>query len=104
MARFGGSGLIRRFFKRHKIQQVLDRNIKIEGRRKSKYSVSNLLVACLYGMFLGHSRPYQMKILCPDKVFQKMAVFCGFPVQSTISRFLSPVKVSVPRQISTLNF
>ena len=104
MTRFGGSGLIRRFFERHKIQQMLDRNIKVEGRRKSKYSVSNLLVCCLYGMFLGYSRPYQMKILCANKVFQKIAGFCGFPVQSTISRFLSSVKVSVSRQISALNF
>jgi len=104
MTRFGGSGLIRPFFKRHKIQQMLDRNIKVEGRRKSKYSVSNLLVRCLYGMLLGYSRPYQMKILCADKVFQKIAGFCGFPVQSTISRFLSSVRVSVSRQISALNF
>ena len=104
MTRFGGSGLIRRFFKRHKIQQMLDRNIKVEGRRKSKYSVSNLLVGCLYGMFLGYSRPYQMKILRADKVFQKIVGLCSFPVQSTISRFLSSVRISVAHQISALNF
>lgn len=101
---FGGSGLIRRFFKRHRIKQMLDDNVKIEGRRKSKYSVGTVLVACLYGMFLGYSRPYQMRILGVDKVFQKIVGLCGFPVQSTISRFLKSVRVSVSRQISTLNF
>ncbi len=101
---FGGSGLIRRFFERHKIQQMLDNNVKVEGRRKSKYSIGRLLVSCLYGMFLGYSRPYQMKVLCADRVFQRITGLLGFPVQSTISRFLSSVKVSVSRQISALNF
>jgi len=104
LTRFGGAGLIRRFFERYKIQQMLDEDVNIEGRRKSKYSVSTLLVGCLYGMFLGYSRPYQMKILCSDRVLQKIVGFCGFPVQSTISRFLSSVKVSVSKQISALNF
>jgi len=104
LTRFGGSGLIRRFFNRHKIQQMLDRSIKIEGRRKSKYSVGQMFVACLYGMLLGYSRPYHMKILRADRVFQKIVGLCGFPVQSTISRFLSSVKVSVAKQISALNF
>jgi len=83
---------------------MLDRYIKVQGRRKSKYSVGELFVACLYGMFLGYSRPYHMKILCVDKVFQKIVGLCGFPVQSTISRFLSSVKVSVAHQIRALNF
>jgi hypothetical protein len=104
LTRFGGSGLVRRFFRRHKIEQMLDRGVKVEGRRKSKYGVGALLVGCLYGMFLGYSRPYQMGILCADKVFQKIAGLCSFPVQSTISRFLSSVKVSVPKQIRALNF
>ncbi|MBW1936895.1 MAG: transposase, partial [Deltaproteobacteria bacterium] len=95
LTRFGGAGLIKRFFKRHRIEQMLDKKIKVEGRRTRKYSLSALLVGCLYGMFLGYSRPYHMKILRADKVFQKIVGLCGFPVQSTISRFLSSVKVSV---------
>lgn len=104
LTRFGGSGLIRRFFEHHKIEQMLDKGVKIEGRRKSKYSVGTLLVGCLYGMFLGYSRPYQMNILCANKVFQKIVGFCGFPVQFTISRFLSSVRAAVSKQISALNF
>jgi len=45
-----------------------------------------------------------MKILRADKVFQKIVGLCGFPVQSTISRFLSSVRISVAHQISALNF
>ena len=45
-----------------------------------------------------------MRILGADKVFQKIVGLCGFPVQSTISRFLKSVRVSVSRQISSLNF
>jgi len=104
LTRFGGAGLIRRFFRRHNVEQILDRNIRIEGRRRGKYSVSKLLVSCLYGMLLGYSRPYQMKTLRADKVFQKIVGFCSFPVQSTISRFLSSVRVSVAHQIGALNF
>ena len=104
LTRFGGSGLIRRFFHGLKIRQRLDRRVLVEGRRKSKYSVGTLLVSCLYGMFLGYSRPYQMKVLCGDKVFQKLVGLCGFPSQSTISRFLSSVRVSVARQIGSFNF
>jgi len=104
LTRFGGVGLIRRFFERHKIQQMVDKKVKIEGRRKSKYSTGALVVGCLYGMLLGYSRPYQMKILCADKVFQKIVGLCSFPVQSTISRFLSCVGISVANQISALNF
>ena len=104
LTHFGGAGLIRRFFRRYRVEQMLDRYIKVQGRRKSKYSVGELFVACLYGMFLGYSRPYHMKILCVDKVFQKIVGLCGFPVQSTISRFLSSVKVSVAHQIRALNF
>jgi len=100
----GGSGLIRRFFRRHRIEQMLDKKIKVEDRRTRKYSLSALLVGCLYGMFLGYSRPYHMKILRADKVFQKIVGLCGFPVQSTISRFLSSVRISVANQISALNF
>ncbi|RLC36799.1 hypothetical protein DRH29_03740 [candidate division Kazan bacterium] len=104
LTRFGGAGLIKRFFKRHRIEQMLDKKIKVEGRGTRKYSLSALLVRCLYGMFLGYSRPYHMKILRADKVFQKIVGLCGFPVQLTISRFLSSVKVSVAKQISALNF
>ena len=96
--------MIRRFFKRHTIQQMLDKNIKIEGRRKSKYNVGAVLVGCLYGMFLGYSRPYQMRILGVDKVFQKIVGLCGFPVQSTISRFLKSVRVRYRGRFSSLNF
>ena len=101
---FGGAGLIRRFFHRHKIEQMLERNVRVKGRRKSKYSVSNLFLSCLYGMFMGYSRPYQMRVFCVDRVFQKIVGLCSYPVQSTISRFLSSVRVSVAHQISALNF
>ena len=104
LTRFGGSGLIRGFFHGLKIRQRLDRRVLVEGRRKSKYSVGTVLMSCLYGMFLGYSRPYQMKVLCGDKVFQKLVGLCGFPSQSTISRFLSSVRVSVARQIGSFNF
>ena len=104
LTRFGGSGLIRGFFHGLKIRQRLDHRVLVEGRRKSKYSVGTVLMSCLYGMFLGYSRPYQMKVLCGDKVFQKLVGLCGFPSQSTISRFLSSVRVSVARQIGSFNF
>lgn len=104
LTRFGGAGLIRRFFKRHKIEKTLQARVKIEGRRESKYSVGKMFVSILYGIFLGYSRPSHMEVLSTDKVFQKVAGLFDFPVQSTISRFLNSLKVGVAHQIAFLNF
>jgi hypothetical protein len=104
LTRFGGSGLIRRFFKRHRIKEQVDRKVLVEGRRKSKYSVGDIVLSCLYGMFLGYPRPGQMEILSTDRVFQCIGGLVSFPVQSTVSRFLSSLKISVARQIADFNF
>lgn len=104
LTRFGGSGLIRRFFQRYRIKQQIENRIKMEGRRKSKYSIADMFISCLYGMFLGYPRPGQMDLLIADRVFQKVAGLVSFPVQSTLSRFLKGVKVSVAREIAAFNF
>lgn len=104
LTRFGGTGLIRRFFKRHRIQERIEERVKVEGRRVSKYSVGAMFTSLLYGIFLGYPRPSHMKGLCTDRVFQKVAGIFGFPVQSTISRFLSALRVEGSREIAMLNF
>ena len=104
LTRFGGSGLIRRFFHRYQVKQQIENRIKVEGRRKSKYGIGDMLISCLYGMFLGYPRPGQMDLLTTDRVFQKVADLASFPVQSTISRFLNAVKVCVAREIADFNF
>lgn len=104
LTRFGGSGLIRRFFRKHKISKELDRRIKVEGRRRSKYSPGSMITNCLFGIFLGYTRPTHMEVLTVDRVFQKVAGLGAFPVQSTISRFLNALKVSVAREIASFNF
>jgi hypothetical protein len=45
-----------------------------------------------------------MGVLVTDSVFLKIAGFLYFPVQSTLSRFLSGLKVAVAQQIGLLNF
>lgn len=104
LTRFGGSGLIRRFIKRHRIRKELDNRIKIGGRRASKYSPGSMITNCLFGIFLGYSRPSHMETLSTDRVFQKVADLGAFPVQSTISRFLKALKVSVAGEIASFNF
>jgi hypothetical protein len=104
LTRFGGSGLIRRFFRRHKINKELNNRIKVEGRRRSKYSPASMITHCLYGIFLGYWRPSHMEVLGADRVFQGIAGLGAFPVQSTISRFLKSLKVSVAREIASFNF
>lgn len=104
MTRFGGSGLIRRFFQKHDVEDVFSKRIVIKNRRKSKYSVAKILISCLYGIFIGYPRPSHMQTLKSDRVFQKLVGLFDFPVQSTISRFLSGLKVSVARQIGSINF
>ena len=104
LTRFGGSGLIRRFFKRHKIRKELDNRIEVAGRRTSKYSPGSMLTNCLFGIFLGYSRPSHMEVLATDRVFQKVADLGAFPVQSTISRFLKALRVRVAREIASFTF
>ncbi|MFQ5868070.1 MAG: IS1380 family transposase [bacterium] len=104
LTRFGGTGLIRRFLFRHKIEKRLQERVEIEGRRESKYSVSRMFVSLLYGIFFGYSRPSHMEVFSTDKVFQKVAGLLDFPVQSTISRFLKSLKIAVARQIALFNF
>ena len=103
LTRFGGAGLIRKFLKRQRVAEKIEKRVSVEGRRECKYSVSSMLMSLLYGMFLGYPRPGQMEILSTDKVFQKVAGLGSFPVQSTISRFLSSLKVSVSQQIAFFN-
>jgi hypothetical protein len=104
MTGFGGTGLIRRFIKRHQVEKELEEGLVIEGRRESRYSPAQLLVGVLYGIFLGYCRPGQMKVLVKDQVFQKLAGFKGFPVQSTLSRFFGGLKVAVAHQIGQVSF
>jgi hypothetical protein len=104
LTRFGGGGLIRKFFKRHHLKKKIEQQVQIAGRRRSKFSVGTMLTGLLYGMFLGYVRPGQMGVLVSDRVFLKIAGFLYFPVQSTISRFLSGLKVAVAQQIGLLNF
>ncbi len=104
ITRFGGSGLIRRFFQRYQIKQQIENRITVEGRRKIKYSIGDMFISCLYGMFLGYPRPGQMDLLTADRVFQNIAGLVSFPVQSTLSRFLKAVRISVAREIAAFNF
>lgn len=104
LTRFGGTGLIRRFLNRHGVEKALEEKVKVEGRRECKYSVGRMFVSLLYGIFLGYPRPSHMEVLSTDKVFQKVAGILDFPVQSTISRFLSALKVAIARQIALLDF
>ena len=101
---FGGAGLIRKFFQRHHLKKKIEQQVQIAGRRRSKFSVGTMLTGLLYGVFLGYARPGQMGVLVTDRVFLKIAGFLYFPVQSTISRFLSGLKVTIAQQIALLNF
>ena len=103
LTRFGGVGLIRRFLERYQIEEQIEQRIRVDGRRESKYSIGEMIVSFLFGMFLGYARPTHMEILTRDKVFQRVAGLSSFPVQSTISRFLSSLKVAVSEQIASFN-
>lgn len=63
-----------------------------------------MFMSILYGVFLGYFRPSNMDALKSDRVFQKVAGLIGFPVQSTISRFLSSLKVYMAREVGAFNF
>jgi len=102
LTRFGGAGLIRRFCEKIGLRKRLA-SIEVEGRRESTYSPGAMCEMILYGLLLGIFRPSHMMELVFDKVFQQIAGLPGFPVQSTISRFLGRVTESVAGQVSAVN-
>ena len=104
LTHFGGTGLIRRFLERLDVCPLLDNMVRVEGRRECTYSVGQMLLSLLYALFLGYARPTHMATLRADKVFQRLAGLTAFPVPSTISRFLSRVKMAVAHQVGQANY
>jgi hypothetical protein len=102
LTRFGGTGLIRRFFEKHKLGKHLE-TVSVRGRRDSDYSPAQMCTGMLYALMLGIFRPSHMMELVRDKVFQRVAKLKRFPVQSTISRFLDTVTVHTAQQIADIN-
>jgi hypothetical protein len=101
LTRFGGTGLIRRYFKRIGISGYLER---VEVEKDRGYSSGQMFLSILYGILLGLSRPYHMMELAEDKVFQKVANLDGFPTQSTISRFFQGMRMAISGQIYHINY
>ena len=104
LTHFGGTGLIRRFLERLEIRPLLDNMVQVEGRRECTYSVGQMLLSLLYAMVLGYARPTHMATLRADRVFQRLAGLTAYPVQSTVSRFLSRVKMAVAHQVGRANY
>ena len=103
LTRFGGAGLVRRFFKKLHLTQ----HLKIVGthkRRKDDYSPFEVCFSLIFAMMMGVFRPYHMKEFMEDKVFQGLAGLKRFPSQSTISRFLSAITVHKAEHIAEINF
>jgi len=98
LTRFGGAGLLRRFLEKLNVRKHLEA-IAVPGRRDSKYSPGALSESILHALLLGIFRPSHMMELVRDKVFQQIAGLTGFPVQSTLSRFLGGVEEVTIKQI-----
>jgi len=101
LTRFGGTGLIRRYFKRIGISGYLE---GVEVKKDRGYAADQMFLSILYGILLGLNRPYHMMELVTDKVFQKVASLDGFPTQSTISRFFQGMRMAISRQIYHINY
>ena len=102
LTRFGGAGLIRRFFAKCKLSQHLG-TVSVRHRRNSDYTPTHMCMGMLYALMLGIFRPSHMMELVRDKVFQQVVKLRKFPVQSTISRFLDKVTVHTALQIAEIN-
>lgn len=102
LTRFGGAGLIRRFFEHLQLGKCLQ-IVGIGKRRENDYSVYEMCISLLYAFMVGVFRPMHMKELRMDKVFLKLVGLKRFPDQSTISRFLSRITVHPAEHIAALN-
>lgn len=99
---FGGAGVIRRFFEKHGLKERLS-ELEVPGRRESEYSPGQIFLSIIFGVVLGKNRPSHMEVFRSDQVFQRLAGLLGFPVPSTITRFLGGLKVSVARSLAGIN-
>lgn len=100
---FGGTGLIRRYFKRIGISSYLER-VEVKNKKRDRgYSPHEVFLSLLYGILLGLNRPYHMMELARDRVFQKVAQLDGFPTQPTISRFFKGLHMGISREIYHIN-
>ena len=93
LTRFGGAGLVQRFFDKLHIVDHLA-GLGTSKRREKDYSAMEVCLGMLYGLMMGIFRPGHMRELKPDKVFHKLAGMKRLP-----SRALSAV--SFPRSRST---
>lgn len=101
LTRFGGTGLIRRYFNRIGINCYLE---EIRVKKDGGYPPQQMFLSILYGILLGLGRPYHMMELARDKVFQRIAELKGFPPQSTISRFLQRLNVGISGEVYQINY
>jgi len=102
LTRFGGAGLVRRFFDKVGILSCM-KGLGTQKRRRDDYCPADMCLSLLYGLFLGIFRPSHMMELRADKVFQKITALGSFPSQSTISRFLARITVHKAEQLAAIN-
>ena len=103
LTRFGGAGLVRRFFDKLHIVDHLA-GLGTSKRREEDYSAMDVCLGILYGLMMGIFRPCHMGELKLDKVFCKLAGMTRLPSQSTISRFLSRITVHKAEHVAEINF
>jgi hypothetical protein len=99
ITKFGGAGLLRRHFEKLGLWERFEEALDYRVRSDREFDISEMLISLLYGLLLGFHRPFQMMELVFDKVFQKLSGFRGFPVQSTISRFLGRVNRKLSKEL-----
>jgi hypothetical protein len=103
LTRFGGAGLVRRFFSDMRLDETI-RAIGTARRREEDFSAGEVCLSMLYGLMMGIFRPSHMAELREDQVFRKLVGMTKFPSQSTISRRLSKVTVHKAQHVAAADF
>ena len=103
LTKFGGVGLLRRLFDALGLWSTIETELTYETRNNREFSISEIIVALIYGLLLGKLRPSWMAELSKDKVFLLTAGLKRFPDPSSITRFLSRIPVSLSQSLSMVN-
>ena len=104
LTHFGGAGLIRKFFEKIDLYQMLSPLNTVQERKEGSYSPAHIVLAVIYGLFLGAERPYAMaSFLAKDKVFKFITSLANFPSQSSLSRFLKWTKKKMADKLAAIN-
>ncbi|HET6201943.1 MAG TPA: transposase [Planctomycetota bacterium] len=102
LTHFGGMWLIQRFCNTLRLRWLLQKYVRLPGRR-GPYRSAELILALMFAIVMGLRRINKTEILQYNGAFLEMLGLERFPDQTTLRRFLKRLHPNTIRQIARLH-